>query len=294
MFRVSDDRALVQTVDFFTPIVDEAYDWGRIAAANALSDVYAMGGQPVTALQLVSWPRDDLPFELLGEVIRGGADVMAGAGTVIVGGHSIDDKEPKYGFAVTGMVDPAQMTTNATASFGDVLILTKPLGMGVAATALKRQVATDELRDTAVEIMTTLNAGAAQAMVDAGVRCATDVTGYGLLGHLREIVQASGVSARINAEAVPVLDGIAELVDDGVYPGGSKRNLESVGSIVDSSVGETTLKILADAQTSGGLLMAVDPDSVKAVVAGLAGKAPVAAVIGEIVAVSGEPGISVA
>ena len=168
MFRVSDDRALVQTVDFFTPIVDEAYDWGRIAAANALSDVYAMGGQPVTALQLVSWPRDDLPLELLGEVIRGGADVMADADTVIVGGHSIDDKEPKYGFAVTGMVDPAQMTTNATAYVGDVLILTKPLGMGVAATALKRQVASDELRDTAVEIMTTLNAGAAQVMVESG------------------------------------------------------------------------------------------------------------------------------
>ena len=162
MYRVTPDLALVQTVDFFTPIVDEPYDWGRIAAANALSDVYAMGGQPLTALQLVGWPRDDLPLDLLSEVMQGGADVMAEASTTIVGGHSIDDKEPKYGFAVTGTVDSANLTTNAGARPGELLVLTKPLGIGVATTAVKRQQASEQLRDSAVEMMATLNARACE------------------------------------------------------------------------------------------------------------------------------------
>jgi len=293
VFRVGSGRALVQTVDFFTPIVDEPYDWGRIAAANAVSDIYAMGGQPLTALQIVGWPRDDLPFELLGEVLAGGADVMSDAGVTIIGGHSIDDLEPKYGFAVTGFVDPDVMTTNAAAQPGDVLLLTKPLGTGVAATAIKRQQASHSLRDAAVSLMVSLNASAATSMVAAGVRCATDVTGYGLLGHLREVVEASGVSATLDASSVPVLDGIAELVEQGVYPGGSVRNLESVAGMVDSRVGQTMVKILADAQTSGGLLMAVNPAAVDDLVRDLLGNGEVAAVVGEIASADGAPRIAI-
>ena len=293
VYRVAPDLVLVQTVDFFTPIVDDAYDWGRIAAANALSDVYAMGGKPLTALQLVSWPRDDLPFELLADVIRGGADVMAEAGTTVVGGHSIDDKEPKYGFAVTGTVDLEQLTTNAAARPGDVLVLTKPLGMGVASTALKRRMASPELRDAAVKVMTTLNAAAAEVMVGAGVRCATDITGYGLLGHLREVVEASDVSAVVHADQVPVLDGIHELVAKGVFPDGSVRNLESVFEIVDSGVDVNVLKVLADAQTSGGLLMTIPAERVDSLITQLSSRTLVAVVIGEIVEHTGAPRIEV-
>jgi selenide,water dikinase len=291
VYRIAPDRALVQTVDFFTPIVDDAYDWGRIAAANALSDVYAMGGQPVTALQLVAWPRETISFDILGDVLRGGLDVMASAGTTIVGGHSIDDQEPKYGFAVTGFVHPDEITTNAAARAGDKLVLTKPLGMGVAATALKRQVASGALAEQAVDVMVTLNAGAGAAMTAAGVRCATDVTGFGLLGHLREMVDGSGVGAVIDSAAVPVLDTIADLVADGVYPGGSLRNLESVRPILDSSVDDVMIKILADAQTSGGLLMAVPDEALDGLLRELEGQSPVAVVIGEIV--EGAPRIAV-
>ena len=201
-------ETLVQTVDYFTPIVDDAYDWGRIAAANALSDVYAMGGTPITALQLVSWPRTGLPFELLGEVLQGGADIMASSGTTIVGGHSIDDSEPKYGFAVTGLVPRDGVMTNAGARPGDRLIMTKPLGIGVITTALKRGVCPPELAEAAVMIMTTLNADAVGPMQKAGVRAATDITGFGLLGHLREMAIASGVGAVIDVTAVPVLEGV--------------------------------------------------------------------------------------
>lgn len=293
VYRIAPDRALVQTVDFFTPIVDEPYDWGRIAAANALSDVYAMGGHPITALQLVGWPRETLSFELLGEVLEGGADVMAKAGTTIVGGHSIDDAEPKYGFAVTGLVDPEQITTNAGAQPGDVLVLTKPLGMGVAATAVKRQVADPALRDAAVEVMATLNGPAAAVMVEAGVRCATDVTGYGLLGHLREILEASKVSARVHYDAVPVLDGIERLVAEGVYPGGSGRNLASVRPIVRTERTEVEVSVLADAQTSGGLLMAVPVDIVDELLLGLSTQSVVAASIGEVTEMVDAPEIEV-
>ncbi len=293
VYRIAPDRALVQTVDFFTPIVDEPYDWGRIAAANALSDVYAMGGHPITALQLVGWPRETLSFELLGEVLEGGADVMAKAGTTIVGGHSIDDAEPKYGFAVTGLVDPEQITTNAGAQPGDVLVLTKPLGMGVAATAVKRQVADPALRDAAVEVMATLNGPAAAVMVEAGVRCATDVTGYGLLGHLREILEASRVSARVHYDAVPVLDGIEQLVAEGVYPGGSGRNLASVRPIVRTERTEVEVSVLADAQTSGGLLMAVPVDIVDELLLGLSTQSVVAASIGEVTEMVDAPEIEV-
>ena len=251
--------ALVQTADFFTPIVDDAYDWGRIAAANALSDVYAMGGDPLTALQLVGWPRDELPIDLLAEVVRGGADVMAAAGCTIVGGHSIDDKEPKYGFAVTGTVPAGEILTNAAAEPGDVLFLTKPIGTGIIATAIKREVAPSEAAAAAVDSMVELNDKAAYAARRVRVRAATDVTGFGLLGHLSEMVRASGVSARIEAGAVPLLPHAEELANAGMVPGGSRRNLSSVESMLDAQdIDEADLLLLADAQTSGGLLIAVD------------------------------------
>ena len=293
VFRIDQNRALVQTVDFFTPIVDDPYDWGRIAAANALSDVYAMGGRPLTALQLVGWPRAKLSLDVLADVMAGGADVMAEARTTIVGGHSIDGDVPVYGFSVTGMVDPGLMTTNSGARPGDSIVLTKPLGTGVVATAVKQQVVGRGLRDEAVTIMATLNGSAAYVMVEAGVRCATDVTGYGLLGHLREMMEASGVSARLEMSSVPVLDGVAALIEAGVYPGGSERNLRSVSPIVESRLGQTDLKILADAQTSGGLLMAVSPDKLEELIGRLASVAPAAAVIGEFVVGGENVGIEV-
>jgi selenide,water dikinase len=271
VFRIDGDRALVQTVDFFTPIVDDAFDWGRIAAANALSDVYAMGGDPITALQLVGWPRDELPFELLSRVLEGGLTVMEQAGCTVVGGHSIDDTEPKYGFAVTGFVPLDEIMTNAGAQPGQVLILTKPLGTGIIATAIKRGVATPAIVSKAVETMTALNRGAADAARRIGIAAATDVTGFGLLGHLAEVVKASGVSATLNAGAVPVIDGVPALATQGMIAGGTKRNLASVTPMVDfGDSDETARYILADAQTSGGLLLCVDAPLEAATLAALA------------------------
>jgi selenide,water dikinase len=261
VYRFPDGGSLVLTIDFFTPIVDSAYDWGRIAAANALSDVYAMGGTPITALQIVGWPRETLPFSLLGEVIRGGADVMARAGTTIVGGHSVDDREPKYGFAITGFVETGRHVTNAGALPGDALILTKPLGTGVVSTAIKWGACPPDLAIEAIRVMALLNDGAARAMRAVGVNAATDVTGFGFLGHLREMLVASGVAASINVAQVPVLNGVRDLVEQGYFPGGSGRNLEAVLPHVQASdIDGTDVRILSDAQTSGGLLIAV-PDA---------------------------------
>ena len=281
--------ALVQTVDFFTPVVDDPYDWGRITAANALSDVYAMGGTPITALQLVGWPRDTLPFELLEEVIAGGAAVMEAAGCTIVGGHSIDDPEPKYGFAVTGLVEPDRLVTNAGAQPGDSLVLTKPLGTGIIATAIKNQKADMEVAAQAVEIMTALNEGASRAMTSVGVNAATDITGFGLLGHLTEMLEASGLGAELNLQAIPLIDGVVELAEQGILPGGSKRNLESVTDSVDfGDIPVQIRNVLADAQTSGGLLISVNPDRVDYLLEALeAERTQAAAVIGSIVPGSG-------
>lgn len=246
-------------MDFFTPIVDDPFTWGRIAAVNALSDVYAMGGDPITALQLIGWPRDGLPMDLLGRVIEGGASVMADVGCTIVGGHSIDDTEPKYGFAVTGVAPPAEITTNASARPGEVLFLTKPIGTGIISTAIKNGVASDSATDAAIVVMTDLNRGAADAVRRIGGGAVTDVTGFGLLGHLSEMVRASGVSAVVEVDTVPVLDDVPELIDQGQVPGGTRRNLTSVAAMLDA--GSRTKRdqlILADAQTSGGLLVAID------------------------------------
>ncbi|MEV0172157.1 selenide, water dikinase SelD [Streptomyces sp. NPDC050803] len=252
--RVDDGLAVVATTDFFTPVVDDAYDWGRIAAANALSDVYAMGGRPLAAVNLLGWPREVLPFELAGEVLRGGLAVTREAGCHLAGGHSIDDPEPKYGLAVTGIADPGRLLRNDAGRPGQPLTLTKPLGIGVLNS---RHKATGEVFPEAVATMTRLNRDAAQAALATGIRCATDVTGFGLLGHLYKLARASDVTAVVDAAAVPFLAGAREALRDGYVSGGTRRNLEWVAPHTDlSAVGEEAALLLADAQTSGGLLVA--------------------------------------
>jgi selenide,water dikinase len=246
--------ALVATADFFTPVVDDPYDWGRIAAANALSDVYAMGGRPVVAVNLLGWPRDVLPFELAREVLRGGLDVASEAGCHVAGGHSVDDPEPKYGMAVTGLADPDRLLRNDAGRPGVPLTLTKPLGVGVLN---NRHKSTGEVFPQAVELMATLNAAAAHAALAAGAVCATDVTGFGLLGHLHKLARASRVTAEIEAAAVPYLDGARDALAAGYVSGGTRRNLDWVRPHVDlGAVSEDEALLLADAQTSGGLLVA--------------------------------------
>lgn len=267
VFCIRDDLALVQTVDFFTPLVDDPYDFGRIAAANALSDVYAMGGRPLTAMNIVAFPLEELGGQVLREILRGGIDVVNSAGAVLVGGHSIKDAEPKYGMAVTGIVDPAAMTTNAGGRSGDVLVLTKPLGVGVIVTAHKRGCASDELLRAAVEVMVALNDRAAEAALEAGVRAMTDVTGFGLLGHLHNLCRESGLAAEIRAEAIPAIPGVEALLtegDNGVS-GGSRRNAEWARGFasVEADVHPWRVRLLTDATTSGGLLAAVPPRASK-------------------------------
>jgi selenide,water dikinase len=246
-------RAVIATADFFTPVVDDAYDWGRIAAANALSDVYAMGGEPLLAINLLAWPREKIPFELAAEVLKGGADVCLEAGTHLAGGHSIDDPEPKYGLAVTGFGRADTLLRNDAASAGSPLTLTKPLGLGILN---NRHKATGQRFEQAVATMTSLNRDASRAAVAAGVRAATDVTGFGLLGHLYKMARASGVTAVVDAAAVPYLDDARESLGAGFVPGGSRRNLDWVRPHLDAGVDEDELVLLADAQTSGGLLLA--------------------------------------
>jgi selenide,water dikinase len=263
VFRLSDSVALVQTVDFFTPIVDDARDWGRITAANALSDVYAMGGRPLTALQIVGWPRDKLPFDLLGDVLEGAAEIMAEAGVTILGGHSIDDPEPKFGFAITGLVDPDDMTTNTGALAGDALVLTKPIGTGLIATGIKRGVVADEVRDAAVEVMAKLNDRAGSAATTYRAHAVTDVTGFGLIGHLGEMLDDVGVV--LDTSQIPIIEGASDLAREGVVPGGTKRNRTDAARFVSlDEVNEELALLLVDAQTSGGLLVALDPDVVDA------------------------------
>ncbi len=289
VYRLGPDRALVATVDFFTPIVDSASDWGAIAAANALSDVYAMGGRPLFALNLVGWPRGVLPFELLGEVLRGAGEVTARAGCPMLGGHSIDDPEPKFGLVVLGEVDPDGMLANSAARPGDRLVLTKPLGTGILTTALKRDLVDEAGIAEAVRVMTTLNDGAARAARLHRVRCATDVTGFGLVGHLGNIVAASGVGARIEFSRLPLLGGVREQASRGSIPGGTRRNLEAASAVEwDAALTETDRLIAVDAQTSGGLLLAVAPERAEALIAELRREGtPAAAPIGEITADSG-------
>jgi selenide, water dikinase len=263
VYRISDEIAVVQTADFFTPIVDDPYDFGRVAAANALSDVYAMGGEPRLALNLVAFPLAELGRDVLENILQGGAGIAAEAGVAIAGGHSIDDPEPKYGMAVTGVVDPNRFVTNSGARPGDALHLTKPLGAGLITTAAKRGLADDELVAAAVETMTELNRAAARAALEAGATAMTDVTGFGLLGHLHEICEASGVAARVDADAVPAIEGALSLAEDeSCHAGGSRRNAEYAAGFTAFADGvpEPHRFLLADAMTSGGLLLAVPPE----------------------------------
>jgi selenide, water dikinase len=269
--RISGDRAVVATADFFTPVVDDAYTFGQIAATNALSDVYAVGGEPLVALNLLGWPREVLSAELAAEVLRGGFDIATAAGCHVAGGHSIDDPEPKYGMAVTGLADPDRLLRIDAGQASLPLSLTKPLGTGVLNA---RHKATGEVFPAAIEVMTTLNRDASKAALAAGLTCATDVTGFGLLGHLYKLARASGVTAVLDSAAVPLIDGAMAALRAGFVPGGSRRNLDWVAPHSDfGRLTEEQLVLLADAQTSGGLL--------------LAGEIPGAPVVGELIPAAG-------
>jgi selenide,water dikinase len=289
VFRLSDTRALVATVDFFTPIVDDAATWGAIAATNALSDVYAMGGTPLFALNLVGWPRDKAPFEQLGEVLRGASEVAARAGCALVGGHSIDSLEPLFGMCVIGEVHPDRMLTNGGACAGDVLVLTKPLGTGILTTALKRDALLETGLSEAVRSMTTLNDGAARAAAAVGVSAATDITGFGLLGHLGHMVAASRVGAEIALDSLPLLDHARNLAARGIVPGGTNRNLQAAASVEwEDDISPVDRILCVDAQTSGGLLLAVPPENEASLLDALRAEAtPAAVTIGRLTA---EPG----
>lgn len=288
VWRLDDRRALVVTADFITPVVDDARSWGRIAATNAISDVYAMGGRPLVALNLVAWNTEELSTDLLAEVLAGGADVALAAGYVVGGGHTVDDPEPKFGLAVVGEADPDRLLTNAGLRPGDALVLTKPLGVGIATTAVKRGVAPEGLEAAAVELMTTRNAEASAVALELGATGATDVTGFGLLGHLGRMALESHVDVTVHADAVPFLAGVRTLAEDGVIPGGSRRNLDWVRPrLLVDGIDELGVLLLADAQTSGGLVIGLDPAAATDAVTRLVATGHTAAIIGHASAGSG-------
>jgi selenide,water dikinase len=284
VYLLRDDLALVSTVDFFTPIVDDPYDFGRIAATNALSDVYAMGGRPLIALNIVAFP-EDLDLDILARILDGGASVARSAGVAILGGHTIKDAEPKYGMAITGIIDPARIVTNSGARPGDVLVLTKALGTGILTTALKRGAIAPEGLDEAVREMTTLNDRASAAMLAAGAHAATDITGFGLLGHGGGMARASNVRMTIDASAVPFMAGVLDLIAAGIVPGGTRHNAETHAAFTEfaATVPEAVRIGLSDAQTSGGLLMSVAADAVEALARELRARDVPAAIVGEVV-----------
>ncbi len=274
VYRLDNDLALVQTVDFFTPVVDDPYMFGQIAAANSLSDVYAMGGKPLTALNLICFPSSCQPLEIMERILLGGFDKIQEAGATLIGGHSVEDPEPKYGLAVTGVVDPHQMITTAGARPGDRLVLTKPLGTGIITTALKGEIFTEREVQEAIRGMAALNAAASRAAVEQGASACTDITGFGLLGHLHELLLSSGIGARLESAAIPFYPGAREAADQGLIPGGAYRNLEYYQNYVqwlgDAALRDDTLILLADPQTSGGLLITVPPARLEAMLASLA------------------------
>ncbi len=291
-WRLGDGRALIATADFFAPVVDDPHTWGRIAAANAASDVYAMGGTPTFGLNLVAWPRDELPLEILAAVLAGGAAAAEEGGWAVVGGHTVDGPEPMYGQAVTGEVEEGRLLTNAGGRPGQSLVLTKPLGTGLLATAVKRSEPSSvapggplaAAYEAGVAEMTRLNNLAAAAAHEAGATAATDITGFGLLGHLQKLAAASGVGAVIRSDAVPVLPQAWDLLDDGFAPGGTARNLDHVRPWVRGDADHRTLTMLADAQTSGGLLFCCPPSGAADAVAHLGASGHTAAVVGELTA----------
>ena len=281
VYQVADGVAIVQTVDFFTPIVDDPYAWGSIAAANALSDVYAMGGRPVTALNLIGWPRG-LDFEILGRVIEGASAKCEEAEVAIVGGHSVDDPEPKFGLAVTGTVHPDRVVRKSGATPGAMLVLTKPLGMGIISSGIKDGKTSKETTDIAIDVMSQLNADAADAMIEVGVEAATDVTGFGLIGHLLGML-GDELDASLDFDAIPVLHEAFDLAAQGVLAGGSRRNIEAMKQFTDlGELDETSASVLFDAQTSGGLLIAVDQSKTQVLIDALASRGVDGAVIGAV------------
>lgn len=285
VYRLNDEQAIVQSVDFFTPVVDDPYAFGQIAAANALSDIYAMGGKPLTAMNLVSFPVGKLKMDVLAKILQGGSEKIREAGAVLVGGHSIDDPEPKYGLSVTGVVHPDHVLSNAKAEPGDVLVLTKPLGVGIITTGIKRGIVSQEAEAEVIKVMATLNKGAAEVAIEVGVHAATDVTGFGLLGHLHEMLEASGCSAEVYAGAVPILNSVWDCIQQKAIPGGSQANRRHLEDKVDFApdVKEELRIVLCDAITSGGLLLAVPEERVDLLISHLnVVKAPAAAIIGRV------------
>jgi selenide,water dikinase len=297
VYRLSDTEAIVETVDFFTPVVDDPFLFGRIAASNALSDIWAMGARPLFALNIVGFPAGKLPLETLGEILRGGASAAEEAGVPVLGGHSIDDPEPKYGMAVTGLVHPDRILRNVGARPGDQLVLTKPLGSGIVTTGIKRGVADADLVERAVRVMASLNRAAGEVLASSrAVHALTDVTGFGLLGHAWEMAKGSGVAFRLRHGSIPVLAGVHALAARDVVPGGSKANLAWVGPHVrfDDALDPPARLVLADAQTNGGLLAAIAPDRLESVLAALERAGVRASAIGDVAAADGEPRIHVA
>lgn len=262
VFRIAPDLALVQTVDFFTPVVDDPYTWGAIAAANSLSDVYAMGGIPITALNILAFPLSEVPIDVIGDVLRGAGDKCLEAGVAVLGGHTVDDPQPKFGLSVTGTVHPDRVITNAGARDGDVLVLTKPLGTGILASGIKQGIVTGGLYDEVVRVMSTLNKAAAEAMLEVGAHACTDVTGYGFIGHLSEMCAGAGLGAEVDAASLPRLPQIAEIRVAGATTSAPKKTYAFLGErvVMEESVDPLTRELLADPQTSGGLLIAVPPD----------------------------------
>ncbi len=291
VYRINDEQALVQSVDFFTPVVDDPYAFGQIAAANALSDIYAMGAKPLTAMNLVSFPISKLKMDVLAQILQGGSDKIRESGAVLVGGHSIDDSEPKYGLSVTGVVHPDNVLSNAKAEDGDYLVLTKPLGVGIITTGIKRGIVSAKAEQEVIQVMAALNKGAAEAAVEAGVHAVTDITGFGLLGHLHEMLSASGLSAEVYAKDVPVLESVWQCIEQQAIPGGTRANQRHLEGWIEftSDVPEELQVVLCDAITSGGLLIAVPQDHLEPLLKQLTiAQTPAAAVIGRICA--GQPG----
>ena len=285
VYKISDETALVLTVDFFPPIVDDPWHFGAIAAANSFSDVYAMGGKPILALNLVCFPVD-LPSEILVEILKGAASKAQEAGVMIVGGHTVNDEEPKYGMAVTGVLQPGRQVTNASAKPGDKLVLTKPLGTGIITTAGKNKVVDEAVLNRAIEVMSSLNRGASEIMMEVGANACTDITGFGLLGHLQSMAKASSVTARVFFSRVPLIEGTWDLAKNGIAPGGTHRNVDSTMKVskVDQTINEHAVIVLCDAQTSGGLLISVSADKVDTLLNGLHGIGLAdSAIVGEIV-----------
>lgn len=292
VYKLNEDQAIVQTVDFFTPVVDDPYAFGMIAAANALSDIYAMGAKPLTVMNLVSFPVGKLDMAILAKILQGGSEKIREAGALLIGGHSIDDQEPKYGLSVTGIVHPEKVLSNAGARPGDYLVLTKPLGIGILTTGIKRGIVSAKIEEEAVRVMSELNKAASEAAIEVQVNSCTDITGFGLLGHLHEMMKGSGCQAWIEAEKVPVLEGTWECIEKEAIPGGSRSNQRYLADKVNfaSEVSEAWKVILCDAQTSGGLLLAVPEDKLETLLQALRSRKTISAeVIGRVE--EGEPGI---